>query len=304
MPVKVTYQFQFAGTGKKSYGPSESHILPGSPADLTTLFPQAARLGTARCGFLSANVNLTVARLSLIGSPRVFENLYPGTAPPGVPPMAGVGQLAGTNSDQANACLQVELRESSAKKGRMFMTGVPDDIIVVGLDAAGKPAPGPNYAAVPGFLPAYRAWKAQLKADSWQFRARKAVATTAIGSVVQSAIAPFNVIIQWAAAATTLTQGDKIQIRGLLNFVRGTPTLNGIWRVDLVTVGAGVVSVTLANTSGFAATDVLRPGTWELVQYDYFNVNDTYISGQTTRKRGVGSNRARGRSKRRRTSFA
>jgi hypothetical protein len=311
MAIKVLYDFGMDGAGIKSPGWGETHILDADAPDLTTYFSKAIDLGNKRMGWAASNVRLHRFRVSRVGYPRQFEVYYSTTGGNKNSALLGVGQLTGKASDIPSTSLRVQLRNSSAKRGRLYAAGIPDDVIKTATIVAGVLSPtGPDLGAVDGFLNAYLGWRDKLISDQWCFRGTAQPVPVAINAWVQAAGAPFPLILQTSVPLAfpggnppNWPQNALLHVRNVRNAIKGTPTVNGRVRVADYATNGTTFSYTLLNTQGFQATDILANGTVEVVSYQQWPINSTTIEGQGSRKRGVGSLRLRGRLLRRRPSL-
>lgn len=315
MAIRVTQFFRWSGVGPLSYGASETHwYLPGVTA-LADVVAPAIFLANKRTAMLASNVETVAVRLSddaVTGDSRMILNA---SQPGGDAGLRSTTPKAGTpaRSDQPNACLLYRaIALNPLRRKQIYICGVPDDMIFT------SPA-GPNIAAVAGYEEYFATWKALLEgqlgalggapANTWGFRCRAGSDSTnrkPILNWTQSAGSPANLIFHvttgtlvkgTGGGASPVVQGDVVQVRNVKMLVPGTPRPIGHWRVAKKTTVGAVDEFELRSTAGYDAEAIDDPGTVEPVTYEYAPYKEVTLTGQRTRKRGVGSLRARGRSR-------
>src|SRR5207253_4720856 len=116
----------------------------------------------------------------------------------------------------------------------------------------------------------------------------------------QSAVAPFN--LQFVLPNTAVYQpvvGAVIHIRKTLMGVSGAPRPIGRWRIKATgAVDASNTFFELDQSSAYTAVLIQQPGTVESVTYGYVAYATLSNLLQTSRRRGIGPVRPRGRSRR------
>lgn len=321
MPIKVTLGLVPSLTGDRRFSWTESYWLPNASGFASTVDATCANLALARLGLCASNVQLLSIRQSLFQLDSTFGQLYAtrqrnriqvpaaqvtGTILNGVvTDVNPVGTMAGY-CDQAKACVQVALDGQVTGGGPVsadtkYVAGIPDALIQTG--------PGGTliFSAVPGWNDRFAQYMEALQAGGFAFygiRNPPSPLPKNIISWVNEAAAPNRLILtvgsQLQANATPLVAGNKVHVRGIRNNVSRTPRAVGIWRVAAVAGpdASGNYSYTLANSSGFTASDILTPGTAESVTNVYF----TYIGTgtplrATAHKRGATYGASRGRSR-------
>lgn len=294
MAVKVIFYNLTAEAGK-SYGSSEVHYwLPSSDLDACQV----------------AAKNLAIKRIATYGDGVVFLGFRMSVDQPTPRPtrfvpwssLVGAGNGAGSgaalqdeDADIPNTCILLRMGNNNQKWKNMYFNSIPDSVIVT------KPV-GPDMLNPPNYGKLFASWKLELCNGQWGFKGRVTNPTkTQVLDWVQEQNGTGKI---GAVVATDIASaGDQIQVRKTTAVNDGLPIPRGIWRIASEVSDAGPparFTYYLRNSETLAATNVDEPGEIELVQYATFAYTDVLISGQTSRKRGVGSIRARGRSRNRR----
>src|SRR5262245_28011234 len=298
MPVEVLLMLKIDKEGKFNPGWSEKYIHLSNPDALNELEDELKELAEARAALNGYNTTITQARASRPGvfrdSFRIFsrESQEPGAN------FVGAGGFKTKASDQANACLNVEMANNDVQKRLLKMSGVPDDLL-------GTDPPGPRYALVPTWVDAWKKYEDIVTNGVWGFRARsipREQNVVDVGDWTLESTAPFQLICQIADVNDFASVGDQVQVRGVRSAFVGAPVPNGKWQVRAKADSGGIVSMTLRGAIGFDPSGFLDTGTVEPVLYQYVASLTADITGQGTRKRGVGPVRRRGRARARRRS--
>lgn len=303
MPVYVVFSFNATHPGKlQSF--SEAHYLPAatSPDDSGTQ-TTAVTLANARVDLLGSGVYLNRVRLSNTDKLRDARPLPVGEtgnplsarATPDTATLTAYGR-----ADLTNVCVQLRMGQDSYKNKALYLAGVPDLLTNTSLKTV-------DLAAVPLWLTKYNIWKgiiAPSAGGTWGFKALEdqgnaTYAPKPIKGYTSEAIAPNRMGVKLLTADTGWTAGLKIHIRGvvLLNAAYRSPV--GVWTIasTLADAATGMTTYYLLNSEGININNIKDWGTADLVGKKYYPYKFCDIIGLGTRKRGVGSNPSRGRSR-------
>jgi len=306
MAIRVTLVYSWSGVGQKLVAASETHwYLPGV-ASLRDAIPPAIVMANKRTALVAGNVSLLVMRISDDAVRGDSLPVLPDSQPHGMVSLNSESGLAKTvSSDQPNSVMLVKAQNTAITKKHIFFCGIPDVVIQT------APA-GPNLDSIINWRAHWSRFRNHMigqqqdvgggLAPIWGFRARALADATARRPIVnwtQSAGAPTNLIMHIPTGQLVRNVGDVVQIRGVTMLVPGTPRPLGQWRIQSKTVSGGNDLFELRSSSAYDAAAIDQPGTAEPVSYAYFAYTDLQPAGQTTRKRGVASAAARGKSSRR-----
>lgn len=295
MAVDVLFCLKIDGEGRYNKGWAETYRYVDDPDDLEDIEPDLINLGNLIMGMRAKNISCTEIRASRPGvfrdSHRVFSTASGNTTSG----FEGKGRLTDYNSDQANACLQILLASNDLQKRHLFMAGLPDALLRTN-------GPGPDYVAVPTWSAAYEAWKALVTNGRWGFEARRpedyANAVGILDWRLEDA-SPFQLIASISSLDDFASVGDDVQVRNVVAYNRGVAMPNGRWKVREKLPSGDEVGYVLRGAVGYDPDQIKEPGAIEPVTYETVVNRKVRIVGQTTRKRGVGPVRPRGRSSRR-----
>lgn len=304
MPVQVLLDFNTEFPGKLQ-GFGEVHYLTGiASADDPAATTAAVALANARVDLLGRGVFLEEVRLSATTVNRdslqipVGEvgNPLSARATPADATLTAYGQ-----ADIGNVCCLVRMGLSSKKWRNMYIAGIPDALTNTTLKTV-------DLAALPLWSTKFTIWKnliAPAAGGQWGFFALYTgddgpqYANKPIQGYTTEGVAPNRIGIVMLTADTGWAVNSKLHIRStiLLNKAYRSPV--GTWSVGSKTTdaGAGTTTYFLRGTEGINIDNIKEPGTANLVGKTYFNYTYATILGIATRKRGVGSSRARGRSR-------
>ncbi len=295
MAVRTIFNLRAEGTGRWAYGWSEVYWFLGGD-DLDTAEMAAITLGNKRMALSAGNVRLISCRLSVDrAKPRRGRLIYSDQGGNPSSNLQGTGGFTGERSDLPNTCLQLRFNvETDGRFRNGFIAGIPDALITT------NPA-GPSYADVPTWLNKFRSYRSTLLQNSlWGYWGRGALLAgqpVGIRAWSREAASPLRIIASVDTADDIAQVGSIVHVRGVkMVGGRRVPHPSGQYRVAAESAAAGLTSYTLQSAETFDITQVLDFGTLEQVTMEYVPFVDVQVGGQSTRKRGVGSSRARGRS--------
>jgi hypothetical protein len=301
VPIKVQLMYGFNFTGPQRPGFSEVHYYLASPSSTLDAGLNLAvqQLMNARTQMMGNNVIAAGYRLSVPGVPRRSNTVYAAPTPSGPGPLAFSPAISQGTSDIPNTSVLIPLKSSAQQTTRSFLAGLPDAFIFTGNPV------GPDWGAAG--LNNYQAlWNTFINIllnGNWGWNALNTLPAgqpQAISFWQQSASAPFNCQIVIPNNAPYLpTVGSIVHVRKTLMGVTGVPRPIGRWRIKL----SGAVDTNnnfyeLDQSSSFQAVLVQQPGTVESVSYGYVAYATAGGLLQTSRRRGIGPVRPRGRSRR------
>ncbi len=308
MAVKVTLTLTWDGTGSLHYGASESHYLLATPTNLEDLAPAVRELCERRVELNAGNVTLTEVRLSRVFQvgPFLRGNRSTLTMVTAVNPKLNRFGLpsVGTNyttlsANHPNGCLvcPTTARTNEQAHGRISLTGIPDALL-------GTDPPGPKLDEVPGFFGLFDLYAQVLTGDTaqWAFLAKMPVEDPFPAPILSwdnEVGGTGRLTFQLPVAQDVGDERDVVQIRGVSMLSSAFARPNGQYRIAVKATDAGIVTYTLRSTEGFVAAQIDEPGTAEPVQKALYQYKSVQLGKESTRKRGVGSVRPRGRSSRR-----
>lgn len=300
MPVKVILGYAFNDTGPYRPGFSEVHYYLGSVTTTKDAALNAAvvSLMNARTQLMGSNVRATLYRLSLPGVPRKSNTVYGVPSANAPSPIAQAPSLSQGTSDIPNTVVMATMQSVNNQSRHIYMAGLPDALI-----QTGNPV-GPNFGAagLVGYQALWLSWQAIVLNGQWGFYALNLLPDGQPGQISywqQSTAAPFNLQFILPNAATYRPAvGAVVHIRKVLMAVTGVPRPIGKWRIKSITaVDANNSAYELDQSSGYQAVLVQQPGTVESVQSSYVAYATITNLLQTTRRRGIGPVRPRGRSR-------
>lgn len=283
----------FYGTSKagQCYGFSETQwYLPSN--DFTACQVATKKLVQLRSALMGDGIDFFGFRMSVDGDPRNAKFVPSGNmVSRGLEGGSGPANKAATPADIPNTCINLRCGHNNQRHKQIYLNGIPDAII--------RTAPvGPNMAIEPGWQQKYNAWRDYLKVGgTWGFKARKLNPdkTNVIDYTQQAAGGGYLGAITNNDIANV---GDQVQLRKVKRINAALPKVNGTYYISekATDAVAGTFTYFLRGTSLLDPNNIADPGTIELVEYQGFAYTCIEISSQTTRKRGVGSLRPRGRS--------
>lgn len=299
MAIKVLMSWGFSQTGP--YRPGISEVLYYLGSASTTQDPAlnlaVVQLMNARTNMMGNNVTAALYRLSVPNVPHSTNTVFAVPGPNNPSPLVPTATISFGGSDIPNTSLKVTAKSSQAQPRNMYLAGLPDLLFQT------NPV-GPNWGAtgMPGFQQAWMIWQTILLNGTWGtlfLNRLPAGQPVNIAYWQQSTVAPFNCLI---AIPTTSTYqpavGSVVHVRKVLMGVTGTPRPIGRWRIKSQSAdGSGNNLYELDQSSAYQAVLVQQPGTVESVSTGYqpFVSLGNYL--QTSRRRGIGPVRPRGRSK-------
>src|SRR5262249_12678510 len=141
---------------------------------------------------------------------------------------------------------------------------------------------------------------AELTKGVWAFRARKPLSGNYPATIMDwdnEEGGTGRLRFDLAVANDVGAVGEVCQIQrvAMLNPLFARP--NGQDRIAAKEVNGNVATYTLRSTEGMDATQIDEPGEASPVSYALFDYSEIEATRQTTRKKGVGSLRPRGRSR-------
>lgn len=284
----------FYGTAAagKPFGTSEVHyFLPSN--DFTACQAATAKLVTARNQLMGTGIKFFGFRMSVDGQPRNAKFVSSESlVSTGADKKTGDVNPNSTPADIPNTCLVVRATHNNQRHKQVYLTGIPDEIIET------NPV-GPNLKKGDQWYQKFKAWTKMLReGGTWGFKARtiNPVSTNVVDYVSQQAGAGYLGAVVTNDIANV---GDRVQLRKVQRINPALPKVNGIYYVSekAVDAVAGTFTYYLRNTSDLSPDNIGDPGTIELVTYQGYAYTCLRISGQSSRKRGVGSLRPRGRSR-------
>jgi len=298
--------FTWTSVGPKLVAGSETHwYLPGVVSLENAIIP-AIVMANKRVELLAGNCSLLMIRMSDDAVRGDSARVLPDNQPHGQMALMSSSTIPKTiTCDQPNSVVLVRGRNTATTKKNLFLMGIPDQVIRT------QPA-GPDLDVVNTWRQRWNTFRDHMigalagiggaLAPLWGFRARSLSDETGRKEIVnwtQSAGAPPNLILHIPTGQLNVAVGKLLQVRNVKMLIPGTPRPTGMWRVHAKTVSAGNDLFELRSTSGYDAAAIDEPGTAEPVTYSYFPYTSLTTEGQTTRKRGVSSAAARGKSSRR-----
>ena len=298
MTVRVTYHFGYRGAGLAA-GFSEVHWRI-SDSDVSQSVAPAIELAQKRVKLFASNIDLYLIRLSREEKPRqshrIISSILSATANTTTMPTMGDPLPGADKAEKPNSSIIMTGKHQDFRTRTFYLAGHPD--LITRTDPA-----GPDLNAVPGYNAAMVAWRDILLNGTWGFRARVLEPDEQqIAGLSNEADGLGRVKVKLPVGETLGEPGNIVQIRGAKPINRALGTINGQWVAEeLLVTGSGPTAVTellLRNSAGTPASNFNPMGTIEGVEYTYLPYTKIEISGQGTRKRGVGSVRRRGRSKR------
>jgi hypothetical protein len=300
MPVKVILGYTFNDTGPKRPGWSEVHFYLGSVTTTADIALNLAvvQLMNARTQLMGNNVRASMYRLSVPGVPRKSTTVY---AVPNASGQSAINQypsLSQGSADIPNACVMGTLKSAANQARAIYLAGLPDVLIRTGTPV------GPDFGAagLQGYQALWLTWQTLLLNGQWGFLALNLLPNgqpAPISYWQQATAAPFNIqFVLPNNAAYIPVVGAIVHVRGVLMGVTGAERPIGRWRIKSTTaVDANNTAFELDKSSAFQAVLVDRPGTVESVQSSYVAYDRLTNLLQTTRRRGIGPVRPRGRSR-------
>jgi len=270
--------------------------------------------------------SLAIARLALCGGGVVLRRATmsletrPGTvittgdslpvvlagAPEGVAVETPVEQIVpglvdGGAADIPNTCLVINCSDTTGRSHKqVFMAGIPDSVVV-------STTPNPKLVAAAGWLNRYKEWRDTILAGSWGWWGRKLTGDGAdpqqVVAVQQQSAAPNLWAVGTTNSGVLYAQGDRVQLRGFRHRPCTMCPWQGQWIIDHVVEVTGPPAIRyyyLRNSEALDPANIVRYGTIEKVVYEVISTSKFFITKEGTRKRGVGWNPPRGKSKRRR----
>jgi len=293
MAVKTTIAWGTATAGKP-FGFSESHYY--IPSDnLDSAQTAAVKLAGLRNALMGDGIQFFGIRLAVMDQPRVGR-FVPSAILIGTGALneSGVIKTQFGKADQPNACLYCRGSNQDVRHTSVYLAGIPDSLLRTD-------PPGPDFNATPGWKAAFEEYRDLLvTGNDWGFKARalNPPKTNPINYVTDQDGSDFLGVVVTDDIANV---GDRVQIRNTTLFNKANPKVNGMWRVSskATNTEAGTFTYYLRNTQLLDPLNINEMGTIELVSYNTFSYTCFSIRGQTTRKRGVGSIRPRGRSRNR-----
>jgi hypothetical protein len=301
MAVKVLMSWYFNNVGPKRPATQEVHFYNASPTNLRDAVLNAAVIQAmnARTQLMGNNLVASLYRLSVPGRKLRSYTVYATKNSVITPGMVTTPSLNQGACEIPNGSLQLTMSTAQAQVRQMYMAGLPDVVFSTG-GIIGPTFSDPNlqqYAALWG------AWKNIMLNGNWGSVFLNILPNgqpQQIGYWVQSPNAPGNLqFVLPNAAAYKPNVGDIVHIRGVLMFGAGVPRPVGKWRV--IATGAQDANNTffeLDKTSAYQAILVDQPGTVESVSFGFQSYAAFDNAQQTSRKRGIGPVRPRGRSRR------
>jgi len=243
-------------------------------------------------------VRAIMYRLSIPGMPRKSNLVYAVPNSLGTSPLIQFPLLSQGTSDIPNTSLKATLFSAQGQARNMYIGGLPDALIRTGVPI------GPDMGAtgLTGFQGLWNSWLTLLLSGQWGFRALALLPAGQPGPISfwqQAIAAPFNLqFILPNAAVYQPSVGDIVHIRGVLMGVTGAPRPIGRWRIRSKTAFDANNSVyELDQSSGYQAVLIDQPGTVESTTTAYVAYQTMGNMLQTSRRRGIGPVRPRGRSK-------
>lgn len=303
--------FMSAKSGGKTFGWSESHIrMDAGTAD--DVVAPAIALANKRIVLFGKGPTMDAVRISDVAVNRdalllVAGNTYNGAQLLDKDPGVNAQSSTIDRHDQPNACIKIRLLNNNARYKTLYLAGVPDNLIISEPAGAGLQF---NQAWLTNFWPAYlQELCPQGSTSKWGFRARANKSeNTKVEAKDIKAVGIVDNVTGYVRIAVVTTDdranlGETVQIRGATRQNPSYKGINGQWKVAAKITdwpAAGYTGYDLRGTQGTNITNLRDLGTVELVDYRYVPYVIGDLTGQTTRKRGVGGNRPRGRSSRKR----
>jgi hypothetical protein len=299
MAIKVLMAWGFSQTGP--YRPGVSEVLYYLGAATTTqdtaLNQAVVSLMNARTNLMGNNVTALLYRLSVPNVPHSTNTVFATPQPNGNSPIQQTPAISWGGSDVPNTSLKITAKSGQAQPRNMYLAGLPDALLQT------NPV-GPNWSAagLAGFQNYWNIWSSIILNGQWgtNFLNRlPAGQPVNIAYWQQSTVAPFN--LQFAIPTTSGYQpsvGSIVHIRKVLMGVTGVPRPLGRWKIKSTSAdGSGNNLYELDQSSAYQAVLIQQAGTVESVTFGYqpFVSLSNYL--QTSRRRGIGPVRPRGRSK-------
>jgi len=299
MPVHVTLMYKLQSGGPKSPGSTEPWYYLGAAESLLdpALHSDCEALINARTEICGDNIYCIGYRVNFPGVPRASYRRLSGTVLGSN--IKNKPVISQGSSDIANSALQVEIFSASLQRSNKYLAGLPDAFITTATPG------GPDFAA-PGLVnyqAKWDSWKAIVLNGKWGFKARAPLVANepvAITSWTNQTDAPYELVMGVASADGHWDVGDIIHVKHVLMSSDQMDRPIGKWRVRSWSDSGVETLYVLRNSGAFDAAQIEEPGTAETVGYAYVAAQSVDPANQTSRKRGVGPVRPRGRSSRRR----
>lgn len=299
MAIRVIMDFGMDGTGPKQFGWSEIHWWLGVAPTLDAAVASATALGRARVGLLGSNGYLKAIRLSDDAVKRDSLLIVPRDADAHTTslPSRSTWDLV---CDQPNAAVLMRILNIPVKRKNFYLAGIPDLVI--------RTSPAGPSLADPTAIFRFNVYSQELTGapldqtgtgNQWGFRGRKitGIVNTPILDWGSEGNGGSRLVAFVDQAVTAMSAGQIVQVSGVLMRPAGIPKPTGQWRIQSVLApSGGLRGYVLRGTEGFDPASIDVPGNLIQVDFDYFQYTRLSLAGQTTRKRGVGSIRPRGRS--------
>jgi len=289
--MKVILFYGTASAGKP-YGTSEVHYyLPSN--DFTACQAATSKLVTARNQIMGTGIKFFGFRMSVDGQPRNAKFVgSESLVSTGADKTSGEVVKDGGAADIPNTALVLRATHNNQRHKQIYLTGIPDEIIRT------KPV-GPDLTGKSKWYTKFKAYTKLLKEGGvWGFKARtlNPVKTNVVDYTSQQAGAGYLGAIVTNDIANV---GDQVQLRNVKRINPALPKVNGIYFVSekATDATAGTFTYFLRGTADLSPDNIGDPGTLEIVSYQGYAYTCIRISGQSSRKRGVGSLRPRGRSR-------
>lgn len=300
MPIKVVLGWAFNDVGPKRPGWSETHFYLGgatTTADIGLNLDTVAFMN-ARTQLMGSNVRATMYRLSLPGQRRRSKVVYAVPTGAGTSPLVQYPAISQGTSDIPNTSLMATLASALGQTRPIYLAGLPDVLIKTGTPT------GPDFGAagLSGYQAIWYQWLAFLFNGKWGFRALDALPAgqpQEISFWDQAVDSPFNIrFILPNNAAYKPAVGEIVHVRGVLMGVTGAPRPIGNWKIRSVEAfDADNDAYTLDGSSAYQAVLIQIAGTVEQITRSYVAYDSMMNLLQTSRKRGIGPVRPRGRSR-------
>lgn len=300
MAVKVLMSWYFNNVGPKRPATQEVHYYNSTPSSLRDPALNQAVIAAmnARTQLMGSNINASLYRLSMPGRKLRSYTVYAIKNSVITPNMTVGPSLNQGACEIPNASIQLTISTALSQVRQMYLAGLPDEVFSTGGVI------GPTFAnpVLQQYAGLWGAWKAIMLNGNWGSIFLNVLPPSQPGPIAfwqQAGFAPFNLqfVLPNTAAYKPLV-GDTVHIRGVLMGTTGVPRPIGNWKVKSINaVDANNTAYELDQSSAYQAVLIQMPGTVESVIKAFQPYASFDNAQQTSRKRGIGPVRPRGRSR-------
>lgn len=290
---------------------TEAHHLSASGnSDLATVWTTLGKpLMTARAALMGAGVSAISARVSVVGSPRVYFNapaneisgmvVGPQKLTVTLTPQESAGGITNTevtgDADVPNVSVLLNVYDVSyGLHARYYLAGLPAVFV------AENPASPPQIRVV-SWQTAFDNYVSALLTNKWGWMTKIPVSEAGWGSTAVQFIGndptTGNFYIQCPALSQTPGIGQTIQLQGFQMTNRSYLNPNGTWQIANTAVAAGITTYTLRNSTNINSSFVFITGTARPIGYQFTQYSKCLLGAIASRRRGGSSLAPRGKRK-------